>query len=349
MNSFARRPRRRRARRPNREPLTDPSGILFGDINDQGGNLRSVHAALQRRVVARGTATADALNDVLSRAHVTEGEIPKLDMTLRRLWDYEYSFSAVLVFAPLVLVVGYDTLPFLYHEVGRLAHLAGLPRSSNPAPPIAALRYLPTFIPLIYPAAASLIAWWILPCPNAFETYRTRARYRLVDALVRAAVLCGSTGSDTVRPVQEPVKLLKRMVWKHIDIPRYRRKDIQAHVKRVVATLRAAEGRLDADPAAARRELLVLLLTIAENYSREAYKELLPAEQLVQDDPHQSRDRLWILPCWVAGLAMAWGTTQLSLPAPLDSLGPLGAMTVPFMVRFGIERGGVISGIFRGQ
>ncbi|MGW1047140.1 hypothetical protein [Streptomyces sp. NPDC002547] len=100
------------------------------------------------------------------------------------------------------------------------------------------------------------------------------------------------------------------------SVPRYshRRKALKAHERRVAAALRRAEARLDVEPQAALRELVDLLLTIAERYCEGRVGALLDDAQL--DGVEAGTDLDWlrfaVTAVLVGGSAIA--VSQLGLP-----------------------------------
>lgn len=113
-------------------------------------------------------------------------------------------------------------------------------------------------------------------------------------ALVTCALQCAevyrqhhtSPPGSTVGRVS--MRTAERIVWQAFrsrkgKARRHHERVVKVHSERVVAALRAAEARQDAEPEKALEDLMVMLLTIAERYAEGHVGRLLDETQLGED------------------------------------------------------------------
>ncbi|MGA5817215.1 hypothetical protein ACPC54_05045 [Kitasatospora sp. NPDC094028] len=130
---------------------------------------------------------------------------------------------------------------------------------------------------------------------------------------------------------------------------RRRRERLKNHATRVIGGLREVADQLDVSPDMALGELRGMLITLADNCTKLRFGALLPEEQLADVTPARDWERLWFIGVWLISLPLAWGLTTAGLPQPLDKLAPAGALWLPFVARFGVERGFGLSAQARGE
>lgn len=104
---------------------------------------------------------------------------------------------------------------------------------------------------------------------------------------------------------------------------RHHERVIKAHAERVVAALREAEARQDAEPEQALEDLMVMLLTIAERYAEGHVGRLLDDAQL-GEGRCAPREGLRFVAVGVSVVALMTGAALADLPeAALGALLPL--------------------------
>lgn len=129
-----------------------------------------------------------------------------------------------------------------------------------------------------------------------------------VVALVMSALQCAEAhrqhrtappGSTVARV---SIRTAERIVWRAYrsrkgKARRHHERVVKEHSERVVAVLREAEARQDAEPEQALEDLMVLLLTIAERYAEGHVGRLLDDAQLGEDrgrgSPRERRSEQW--------------------------------------------------------
>lgn len=168
------------------------------------------------------------------------------------------------------------------------------------------------------------------------------SRYSLTVIAAEAVVACGDAygagnggrGAERMRNVGSALRDVEAAVWaarrtRGVTTTRrsHRRKALHRHAGQVVARLRAAEGRIDADPADALRELGGLLLTVAARYSEGRVGALLDETELADVTPARDRESLRLMA--VAGLTVAGAVALSPLGLPDGAMGPaVGAVVV---------------------
>ncbi|MEU9773487.1 hypothetical protein [Streptomyces sp. NPDC047968] len=124
-----------------------------------------------------------------------------------------------------------------------------------------------------------------------------------VVVLLVAAVQCaqaqrrwrtGRPGDDVPRV---SLKAAESVIWRapqtrRGDVRKHHERVVSEHTARVVGALRKVEARQDTDPEQALRELVVLLVTIAERYAEGRVGQLLDEDQMGDAEPVVPRERL---------------------------------------------------------
>ncbi len=189
-------------------------------------------------------------------------------------------------------------------------------------------------------------------------------RYRASVALYQSAARCGRArvSSGWARPsIEADVKNTYlaeqaiRQAWRTTRptsgaITGYRRVHLKRHAGRVVAAVRAASLRVDADPDEGLRELGLMLATIAERCAEGRAGALLDEEQLAGHEPVRDYEALRIMSAAIFVAVAAIGIALLRLPAtvaaPLTSAaGVIGvALVYRKAARQGMETMGALFG-----
>ncbi|MFJ4537680.1 hypothetical protein ACIP39_17195 [Streptomyces tibetensis] len=160
-------------------------------------------------------------------------------------------------------------------------------------------------------------------------------RYNLTALAVQAVVACGDAygagngnrGAQRLRGAGSALREVEGAIWAArrtrgvTPVLRWhRRRILHRHAGQVVSRLRAAEERLDSDPAHALRELAALLLTVAARYSEGRVGALLDEAELVDVTPARDREALRLMA--VATLTVAGAASLSSLGLPDGAMAP---------------------------
>ncbi|MFF4180588.1 hypothetical protein [Streptomyces sp. NPDC001750] len=145
-----------------------------------------------------------------------------------------------------------------------------------------------------------------------------------VVALVTSALQCAeayrqhhtSPPGSTVDRVS--MRTAERIVWQAFrsrkgKARRHHERVVKVHSERVVAALREAEARQDAEPEKALEDLMVMLLTIAERYAEGHVGRLLDETQLGEDRV-APREGLRFAAVGVSVVALLAGASLAGLP-----------------------------------
>lgn len=164
--------------------------------------------------------------------------------------------------------------------------------------------------PLAYLACWPVVALLVsaLQCAEALRQHRT------------------SPPGNTVARVS--MRTAERIVWRAYrsrkgKARRHHERVVKTHSERVVAALREAEARQDAEPEQALEDLMVMLLTIAERYAEGHVGRLLDDAQLGEDRA-APREGLRFVAVGASVVALLTGAALADLPeAALGALLPV--------------------------
>ncbi|MHA4817541.1 hypothetical protein ACXZ65_24635 [Streptomyces aculeolatus] len=174
---------------------------------------------------------------------------------------------------------------------------------------------------------------------------RMALRYSLVlqtaDTISACAVARRAGGERAARELRTVAKQVGK-VARSIErchrtrgtVPRrsHRRPALKAHERQVIAALRRAERRLDADPKEGLRELAELLTSVAERYAHGRIGMLLDDEVLHDVVPEPDRGLARLLATVLLGTAAVVGVTLLNLPPAAQDSAITGAVLLVVLI-----------------
>ncbi|MGA4979292.1 hypothetical protein [Streptomyces cinereoruber] len=261
--------------------------------------------------------TLDPLGFIVSQvkafgAWVWDG-VTGMPGTAARIWDHPTETFGLLR-TPIVLVLMVCALPMLLR--GAMAYLGWHPlgwrQKRRRARADSEVRYRPVV----------LLMLCAVHCARVYKEHEERAAegqdlvgfqrvsVRRVERVIRRAWITGSDRGESPR-------------W-------HQRRDLKRHAGRVVAALRAAEARQEANAPEALRAMATLLVKIAEHYAEGRVAELLGDEDLADIEP--VADRSWVR-LLVAGVAVVGVLLLVSWAGPPDLVsGPVLALIITVIV-----------------